>query len=178
MKNQSFKGLLHKKIQEEYNELQQKVSEPDVISNQPEYTKYMKRIKVIENSYNLANEYEKVLSEVEEAENLLKTEKDNDLITLAKEQLDAGKQKMAELEEKLKIELLPKDPNESKDCIVEIRAGAGGDEAALFAGELSRMYFRYAERTGYKTELISKNEGPTGGVKEIIFRSNISHQNS
>jgi peptide chain release factor 1 len=139
-----------KKIKIEYEELQTKISQPEVINNQSEYKKFMKRLKTLETGYNLANEYEKVIAEINEAEELLKTEKDEDIITLAKEQLEDGKQKKEELEEKIKVELIPKDPNDANDCIIEIRAGAGGDEAALFAAELGRMYFRYAERSGFK----------------------------
>jgi len=159
-----------KKIKEEYEELQNKASQPDVASNQVEYTKIMKQLKLLENAYNLYNEYSVVLKDLDDSEEILKTEKDEEMIEMAKEQLDSARKAKVELEERIKVELLPKDPNDIKDCIIEIRAGAGGDEASLFAAELSRMYLRYAENTGFKTELISKNETPDGGMKEIIFR--------
>ncbi|MFC1811012.1 peptide chain release factor 1 [Patescibacteria group bacterium] len=158
------------KIKEEYEELQNTASQPEVASNQVEYTKIMKRLKVLENAYNLYNEYSAVLRDLKDSEEILKTEKDEEMIEMAKEQLDSAKKAKQELEERIKIELLPKDPNDIKDCIIEIRAGAGGDEASLFAAELSRMYMRYADNAGFKTELISKNETPDGGMKEIIFR--------
>jgi len=157
-------------IKKEYEDLQAKLSAPDIVNDQAQYTKYMRKLSHMENIYNLANEYQKVVDSINEADDLLKNEKDKELIELAREQFESSKVKKEELEEKIKLELLPKDPNDTKNCIVEIRAGTGGDEAALFAGELARMYLRYAENTGYKTELISKHEGPTGGLKEIIFK--------
>ncbi len=152
-------------IKTEYEELQVKISQPDIINNQAEYKKCMKRLKSLESKYNLANEYEKILSDIAGAEEILKTEKDVELIEMAKEELNAAKSRKEELEEKIKIELLPRDPNDANDCIVEIRAGTGGDEASLFASELARMYFKYAENAGFKTEIISKSESDTGGVK-------------
>lgn len=159
-----------RKIEEEYKDLQKKISDPDIIKNHDLYKKYTKRLKLLESVYNLANEYEKALKDIEEAETLLKEEEDKDLNALASEQLENANEKKQQLEEKLKVELLPKDPNDEKNCIVEIRAGTGGDEAALFAAELARMYFRFAENSGFETELISKHESDSGGVKEIIFK--------
>lgn len=158
------------KIKKEYEDLRSKISSPDAMNDQAQYTKHMRKLSHMEDIYNLANEYEKVMNEINESQEILKNESDKDLIELADEQLETAKEKKIELEEKIKLELLPKDPNDEKNCIVEIRAGTGGDEAALFAAELSRMYIRYAENVGYKTELISKHEGATGGVKEIIFK--------
>lgn len=158
------------KMKKEYEDLQAKILTPEVVNDRIQCTKYMKRIKHLEDAYNLANEYQKVIDEINESEELIASEKDKELIELAKEQLENAKEQKDQLEEKIKLELLPKDPNDSKNCIIEIRAGAGGDEASLFASELARMYIRYAENIGYKTELIDKNEGSTGGVKEIIFK--------
>lgn len=159
-----------KKISEEYEQLQQKASQPEVAGNQTEFTKIMKTLKLLENAYHLYKQYSKVINDIKEAEEMLETERDPEMIEMAKEQLETGKEERQQLEEKIRIELLPKDPNDIKDCIIEIRAGAGGDEASLFAAELSRMYMRYADNVGYKTELISKSETTDGGMKEIIFR--------
>lgn len=159
-----------KKIKEEYEELQNKAATPEIASNQLEYTKIMKKLKALENAYNLYNQYATVLRDIDDAEEILKTEKDEEMIEMAKEQLESAKKSREDLEEQIKVELLPKDPNDMKDCIFEIRAGAGGDEASLFAAELSRMYMRFADNVGFKTELISKSETPDGGMKEIIFR--------
>ncbi|MFC1599737.1 peptide chain release factor 1 [Patescibacteria group bacterium] len=158
------------KIKEEYEELQKKASTPEVASDQIAYTKIMKKLKTLENAYNLYNEFVIILRDIDEAEEMLKTEKDDEMIEMAKEQLDTAKKAREEMEEKVKVELIPKDPNDMKDCIIEIRAGAGGDEASLFAAELSRSYMRFADNVGYKTDLISKSETPDGGMKEIIFR--------
>jgi len=157
-------------IKEEFEDLQGEASKPEVASDQARYTKIMKKLKSLENAYNLANEYEEVIRDIDDSEEILKTEKDEEMIEMAKEQLEEAKMKKDDLEEKIKIELLPKDPNDIKDCIVEIRAGTGGDEASLFAAELARMYMRWADNNDFKTELISKSETPDGGMKEIIFR--------
>ncbi len=159
-----------KTIKEEYEALQNKAATPEIVSDQIEYTKIMKKLKTLENAYNLYNEFVIIMRDLDDAEEILKTEKDVEMIEMAKEQLDSAKKAKIEMEERVKIELLPKDPNDMKDCIVEIRAGAGGDEASLFAAELSRAYMRYADNVGFKTELISKSETPDGGMKEIIFR--------
>lgn len=158
------------KIEEEYLDIQGKISNPDVINNNKLYKQYTQRMKIIEPVYLLSQKYKKVLKDIDEAEKILDEESDQDLISLAREQLDNAMEKKQELEDKLKVELLPKDPNNAKNCIVEIRAGAGGDEASLFAAELARMYFRYAERKGLEIEVINKHESSTGGVKEIIFK--------
>jgi len=158
------------KIINEYKELQGKLSEPDVVSNMGRYKLLSKQLKSLENAYALGVEYEKATNEIKEAEEILNKENDKDFLDLAKEQLESGKRKKVEIEEKLKIELLPKDPNDSKDCLVEIRAGAGGDEASLFAGELARMYLKWGENHKYKSEIIEQHEGTTGGYKEIIFK--------
>jgi len=158
------------KIEEEYNSLQKKAADPSIISDQKKYIKCMRRIKELTKTVELYRSMKQSISEINEAEEILKTEKDQEMQELAKEQLSNAKNQKATLEEELKIELIPKDPNDFKNCIIEIRAGAGGDEAALFAAELSRMYFRYADKTEHKTELIEKSESDSGGIKEIIFK--------
>ncbi|MCD6109674.1 peptide chain release factor 1 [bacterium] len=157
-------------IQKEYEDLRAKISDPEIINDRAQYTKYMKKLKHLEGAYKLAHEYKQVIDEINEANDLIGNEEDKEVVELAKEQLGNAQTQKKELEEKIKLELLPKDPDDAKNCIVEIRAGTGGDEASLFASELARMYMRYAENMEYKTELISKNEGSNGGVKEIIFK--------
>lgn len=154
----------------DYEDLQKKIADPEVMNDHTKYTEYLIEMKHLEDAYKLAIEYKQVLARIKEAEGLIKNEDDADLVELAEEQLETARKNKKKLKEKLKVELLPKDPNDSKNCIIEIRAGTGGDEAALFAHELARMYFRYAENVGYKTELISKSEGANDGVKEIIFK--------
>ncbi len=157
------------KFEKEFLEIQKKLSDPVIINDQSQYKTLSRKYKSLQKTADLTQEYRETLKSKKEAEGILKGEEDKDLKEMAKDQLKEANEKLVELDARAKVELLPKDPNEQKDCIVEIRAGAGGDEAALFAGELSRMYFRYAERTGLKVELINKSEGSPGCIKEIIF---------
>jgi peptide chain release factor 1 len=156
-------------IVKEYDELTEKVSDPDIISNQALYKKYSKRRVQISRTVELAKELEKVIKTKQDAEGIMKDTDDADMIELAEQELDEAKKREEEVREELQVELLPKDPNEAKDCIIEIRPGAGGDEASIFVGELSRMYMRYAEEKGLKIELMSENIAESGGFKEIIF---------
>lgn len=157
------------KLRDEYNELQAKMSDPAVISNQSLSAKFGRRLKEIEKAYKIASALEKAENDIKEALTILKNEKDSDLFGLANEQIASASAIKKNLEEQAKVELLPKDPRDSKDCIVEVRAGTGGDEASLFAGELARMYMRYAENSRWKVEIMSQSTGNSGGYKEIIF---------
>ena len=158
------------KIKGEYEEVQKKMSEPGIASDQKEYQKLARKEAHLRPIVELIGKYENCLKTIEDSEALLKTEKEADLLALAKEELLKAKEQKAGLLDELKIALFPTDPNDEKNVIMEIRAGTGGEEAALFAGELSRMYMRYAENKGFKTDLISKSDADSGGVKEIIFR--------
>lgn len=158
------------KIEQEFADIEKQISDPSVISDQEKYKKLMKRYSEIECTVELYRELQRVENDIKGSEEILKSEKDEEMRELAKEELKRAEERKIKLEEELKVELLPRDPNDCKDCIIEVRAGTGGEEAALFAAELSRMYFRYAERNGFKTELISKSESQAGeGIKEIIF---------
>ena len=152
-----------------YEELMLELNNPSVTEDQRRFRKLMKeqadRAPLVE-TY---GEYKKAKQDVEDSLALLEEESDEEMRELAKEELSEGKKRIEELEEKLKILLLPKDPNDDKNVIVEIRAGAGGDEAALFASELYRMYVRYAERQRWKVELIDVSENGIGGMKEVEF---------
>ncbi|HOA79596.1 MAG TPA: peptide chain release factor 1 [Defluviitaleaceae bacterium] len=156
-------------INEKYKVLSKNVSDPEVISNQAEWQKLMKEYGELKPLVEKYNEYKKVKEEIEEANLLLEDNLEEDFKHLVKEELSSNKQKIIEIEEELKILLLPKDPNDEKNVIVEIRGGAGGDEAALFAGDLFRMYSMYAERNNWKVEIMDSNEIGVGGFKEIIF---------
>ena len=158
------------KIKGEYEEIQKKMSDPKVASDQKEYQKLARKEAHLRPVNELIKKYENCLKIIDDSESLLRKEKDEELLALAKEELMKAKEQKGQLEEELKIALLPKDPNDEKNVIMEIRAGAGGEEAALFAGELARMYMRYAEDMGFKTDLISKSDADSGGVKEVIFR--------
>jgi len=157
-------------LETEFMDMEKKLADPDIISNQKEYTNLMRRYKEITKAVALFREYRSAAQEIKDAEEILKTEKDEDMKTMVKEQMEAAKQTQLKDEAELKLELLPKDPLDFKNVIMEIRGGAGGDEAALFAGELFRMYSKFAETCGYKTELIQKSDGSAGGLREVIFK--------
>lgn len=158
------------KIKEEYAELNKKMSDPSVAGDPNEYKKLAQKESHLRPVVTLIEQYQKSLKAIEDSEEMLGSEKDAELLEMAKEELVSAKGQKKTLEEELKIALIPKDPNDEKNVIIEIRAGAGGDEAALFGSELARAYMRFAENQGFKTELISKNEADSGGIKEMIFR--------
>ena len=159
-----------RKIKDEYDSIQSELMNPDIVKDQKKYAQLMRKVKNLKPKVELYEDYVKTMKQIEDSEDLLKSESDQELIELVKDELEQAKAKKTELDERAKVELLPKDPNDEKNCIIEIRAGTGGDEAALFAAELSRMYFRYAEENGFTTELISRSEGVLDGVKEVIFK--------
>lgn len=158
------------KIKDEYNQITQKMGIPGVTGNQHEYQELARKESHLRPIVDLIKKYENTIKRIDDAEDMLNKEKDHELLDLAKEDLALAKEEKETLEEELKVALLPTDPNDSKNVIMEIRAGAGGEEASLFALELARMYMRYAESVGYKIELIEKNEADAGGIKEMIFR--------
>ena len=154
---------------ERYNEITNLLSDPAVISNQERYRELSKEYSEKTEVVKKYLEYKKVKSDVENLKHLIESESDNEMKDMAAAELIESQLKQTKLEEELKIILLPKDPNDDKDCIVEVRAGTGGDEAALFAADLYRMYTRFAERAGWKTELMDWNDTGLGGFKEVIF---------
>ena len=156
-------------ILEKYEELSKKVSDPDVIAKQKEWQKLMKEMSDLEPIVKEYTAYKKAKEELEEAKEILDMEDDEELREMAREELKANEAAIEEYTENLKILLLPKDPNDDKNVILEIRAGTGGDAAALFGSDLLRMYLRYAERMRWKTELIESNETEIGGVKEVVM---------
>lgn len=158
-----------KAIEEKYNELGQQIIDPEVINDRENWQKLMKEHADLEPIVMKYKEYIKIVESLEEAKEMLKEKIDDEMREFLKEELKDLEAKEEATREELKILLVPKDPNDEKNVIVEIRAGAGGDEAALFAGDLYRMYTRYAERNRWKTELMSINEIGIGGIKEVIF---------
>lgn len=156
-------------IEEEFEQIERQICEPDIMSDQEGYTALMRRRKDIEEMVRLYRELKQSIAQIEEAEQILDESKDKEMIELAKMELEEGKDKKEQLEEALKIELLPKDPNDNRNCIIELRPGAGGDESGLFAEELGRAYFRFLETKGLRTEIMSRTEAEYG-VKELIFR--------
>ncbi|MFP4661390.1 MAG: peptide chain release factor 1 [Halanaerobiales bacterium] len=156
-------------IENEYKELNRKLSDLEVINDTNMYRKLIKKHAKIKKIVDKYKEYKAVLTGIEEAESVLVNEKDPDIIELAKMELEELQPKREKFDEELPILLLPEDPDDEKNVIVEIRAGAGGDEAGLFAADLYRMYIRYAEGKGWKSELMSASDSGVGGFKEVIF---------
>ena len=152
-----------------FEEVGQLIVQPEVASDMKEFTKLNKEFKDLEKIVVVYKEYKNVLDNIASSKEILKTEKDEEFRDMAKMELDELEPRQEELEEELKFMLIPKDPDDSKDVIVEIRAGAGGDEAGIFAGDLYRMYDRYIDTKGWRKELISLNEASSGGFKEIVF---------
>ncbi len=155
-----------------FEEVLGELGEPDVANNQERFQKLMKEQSDLQPIVDAYREYKKCRQTEEDSLAMLEEESDEEMREMLKEELSQSKKDMAELEKKLKILLLPKDPNDSKNVIVEIRAGAGGDEAALFAADIYRMYVKYAENQRWKTEMLNMNENGIGGFKEVIFMIN------
>ena len=156
-------------ISRHYEEIQRFMTEPDIVNDTEKYLKLMRESSDLEPLYTTYKRYLEAVAGEKEALEMLASEKDPEMIELAKAELAEAKENQPTLIKELQILLLPKDENDDKNIIMEIRGGAGGDEAALFAAELYRMYINYAERRGYKTELMSVNETGIGGMKEAIF---------
>ena len=155
-------------ITEKYDELAQKVSDPEIINNQPVWQKHIKEMGEMEPIVKAYKEYKKAKTELADAKEILE-EGDEEMRELAKMEINELEDTIEKQEAELKILLLPKDPNDEKNVILEVRAGTGGEEAALFGADLLRMYTRYAERNRWKTELIDINDTGMGGIKEAIM---------
>ena len=159
-------------IEERFNELSKMLIQPDIISDQSKYIKISKEYKDLKTVVDKKNEYENVLANIEEAEEIIKNETDKEMIDLANQELNDAKIKVSTIEDDLRKMLIPKDPDDPKNIVMELRAGTGGDEASIFAGDLFRMYTKYAEKKGWNVNLVDFNEGTAGGYKEIIFEIN------
>ncbi|MDO9573652.1 MAG: peptide chain release factor 1 [Candidatus Contubernalis sp.] len=156
-------------IEDHFLELEGLISDPDVINRQQEWQKYTREHSRLSKTVEVFRIYKTTLQELTEAQEMQKEKLDEDMSVMVKEEVALLLKQKEELEEQLKVLLIPKDPFDEKDVIVEIRAGTGGDEAALFAGELFRMYSRYAERRGWKLEILNASETDIGGFKEMVF---------
>ncbi|MDR2085269.1 MAG: peptide chain release factor 1 [Bacteroidales bacterium] len=152
-----------------YNELQEEIANPDVASDMKRFIKLNKDIKELDPVVNAYKEYSSIVANLESAKELLQTEKDEEMREMAKEEIQILTERQTEMESEIQILLLPNDPQDKKNAIVEIRAGTGGDEASIFAGDLYRMYLKYCETRGWKTEPVSATYGTVGGYKEVIF---------
>lgn len=162
-----FKKL--EELEKKYEELNKNLSDPKIIANQSKFQECAKLHSNISKAVLKYKEYKEIIKEIDENSKLFSEEKDVEFKKLINEELEKLKEKKLNLEIELKEIIFPKDPYDKKNCIVEVRAGAGGDEAALFAGDLFRMYSRFAENNGWKTEVMSSSPTGIGGFKEIIF---------
>lgn len=152
-----------------FEEIGKLITDPSVIADMKRYVKLNKEYRDLEKISIAHTEYKQILTTIDEAKQIFETESDAELREMAKEELDKCTQRLPDLEEEIKLLLIPSDPEDNKDAIVEIRGGTGGDEAAIFAGDLYRMYTKYCESKGWKTEVTSFTEGTADGYKEIIF---------
>jgi peptide chain release factor 1 len=152
-----------------FEEIGTLITDPEVISDMKRFVKLNKEYRDLEKIVVAKNEYSQILTGINDAKSILDTENDSELREFAKEELDRYTQRLPLLEEEIKLLLIPADPQDGKNAIVEIRGGTGGDEAAIFAGDLFKMYAKYCESKGWKVEVTSYSEGTIGGYKEIIF---------
>lgn len=155
-------------IRERFNEVAQQIVQPEIVSDQKRYVRLSKEYKDLEKIVNQYVAYTQLLAEIDNAKEIIATEKDEDFRDMAKAELDELVPRREPLEEVLKEMLMPKDPNDSKNIILEIRGGTGGDEAAIFAGDIFRMYQRFCEKQGWRMSIVDFTEGSSGGYKEII----------
>lgn len=155
-------------IKKRWEEVEQKLSDPKIIGDMKEFKKFNKEYKDLTEVVNAYHDYKKVIENTEFNKGILAGEKDEELREMAKLDLEELLVKKETMEDAIRQLLIPKDPEDAKDCVLEIRAGTGGDEASIFAGDLFRMYARYCENYGFKLEVVDSNEGTMGGFKEII----------
>ena len=156
-------------VKQRFDEVSDLIIQPDIISDQKRYVKLNKEYKALKVLVDKRKLYVELTDNIQEAEEILSDGSDAEMVEMAKMQLDEAKDQLPKLEEEIKLLLIPKDPEDEKDVVMEIRAGTGGDEASIFAGDLFRMYTKYCEGKGWKTNIIDLNEGTSGGYKEIHF---------
>jgi peptide chain release factor 1 len=156
-------------IYNRFKEVAQQITDPAVISDMKRFIQLNKEYKDLEDLVDAYKEYKNVIDNINSSRQILATEKDEEFREMAKMELETLNDRQEELEEKIKILLVPSDPQDGKNCIVEIRAGTGGDEAAIFAGDLFRMYIKYCEKKGWKADVVDTSDGTSGGFKEVVF---------
>jgi len=159
-------------VKQRFDEVSDLIIQPDVLSDQKRYIQLNKEYKDLRALIEKQSEYVSLEDNIEEANQILNNENDLEMLEMAKIQLEEAKERIPKLEEEIKFMLIPKDSEDAKNVMVEIRAGTGGDEASIFAGDLYRMYTKYCENKGWKTSVVDLNEGTSGGFKEIIFQVN------
>lgn len=156
-------------IKQRFDEVSDLIIQPDIISDQKRYIKISKEYKDLKKILDRGQLYKTLMSNIEEAQEIIADGSDPEMVEMAKIELEDAKGQLPKLEEEIKVLLIPKDPEDAKNIVVEVRAGTGGDEASIFAGDLHRMYTKYCESKGWKVEVVDFNEGTSGGYKEIIF---------
>ncbi len=156
-------------VRQRYDEVSDLIIQPDIIKDQKRYVSINKEYSDLGKIMKVGDEYKSLLDSVKEAKEIIADGSDPEMVEMAKMELDEAEEKIPKLEETIKMMLIPKDPEDAKNVIVEIRAGTGGDEASIFAGDLYRMYTKFCSSQGWKTEVVDMNEGTSGGFKEIIF---------
>ena len=156
-------------IEDKYESIEQLLSDPEIISDQNRYQKLVKELSDLRGLVNVYRDYKSVSQELQDAQEMVQEEQDPEIVAMAQAEVEKLSERQVSLAEDLRVLLLPKDPNDEKNVIVEIRAGAGGNEAGLFAGDLFRMYSRYAEINNWKLEIMDSHTSDIGGLKEIVF---------
>lgn len=156
-------------IKQRFDETSDLIIQPDIISDQKRYVQLNKEYKELKALNEKREEYLILIANIDEANEIIADGSDAEMVDMAKGQLDEAKKRLPELEDEIKFMLIPKDPEDAKNVMVEIRAGTGGDEASIFAGDLFRMYTKYCENKGWRTSVVDVSEGTSGGFKEVIF---------
>ena len=156
-------------VKQRFDEVNDLIIQPDIISDQKRYVQLNKEYKDLKKMVDVGLIYESLMSNIEEAKEIIDDGSDAEMVEMAKMQMEEAKAQLPELEEEIKFLLIPKDPDDAKNIVMEIRAGAGGDEASIFAGDLYRMYTKYCESKGWKVDVVDFNDGTSGGFKEVIF---------
>mgnify|MGYP000975883213 CR=1 FL=1 len=156
-------------VKQRFDEVSDLIIQPDIITDQKRYIKLNKEYKDLKKLVDKGAIYKSLMSNIQEAEDIIAEGGDDEMVEMAKMQLEEAKSELPELEEEIKYMLIPKDPDDAKNVVMEIRAGTGGDEASIFAGDLYRMYSKYCSDKGWKVDVVNLNEGTSGGFKEIIF---------
>ncbi len=156
-------------VKQRFDEVNDLIIQPDIISDQKRYVQLNKEYKDLKKMVDIGFIYESLMSNIEEAKEIIDDGSDAEMVEMAKMQMDEAKVQLPNLEEEIKFLLIPKDPDDAKNIVMEIRAGAGGDEASIFAGDLYRMYTKYCESKGWKVDVVDFNDGTSGGFKEVVF---------
>jgi len=156
-------------VKQRFDEVNDLIIQPDIISDQKRYVQLNKEYKDLKTMVDLGLIYESLMSNIDEAQEIISDGSDAEMVEMAKMQMEEAKAQIPAIEEEMKFLLIPKDPDDAKNVVIEIRAGAGGDEASIFAGDLHRMYTKYCESKGWKVDVVDFNHGTSGGFKEVIF---------